>query len=385
MIFQRHKILNSSQLRKLADHKYAVTSSSLIEPYLQPYWNWLVLKLPLWIAPNLITIIGLLINILTSLALIYYNPDGKDTNLPPRWTYLLCAFGLFAYQSLDAIDGKQARRTGTSSPLGELFDHGCDSISTVFITLSTCSAIQYGSFPKIMFIEVFAVFALFYCSHWQAYISGTLHFGKIDVTEAHYSVISVHIMTFIFGPKIWSIKIFGQIELWYLIIAMTVLTGSLVISDFLATIRRGGSGKNGSTVAGTSIIAPILPFLFVIVPSYIIAVKSKSGIYDSHPMLYLMTFGILFAKITNKLVIAHLSKSEMDYLDSGMWGPFILFLNQYFNEFIPEYHLVWIAFIWCTLDLVWYCSNVCLDMCEYMNIKLFTIPYNPPKTAANGK
>lgn len=35
MIFQRHKILSSSQLRKLAEHKYAVTSSSLIEPYLQ--------------------------------------------------------------------------------------------------------------------------------------------------------------------------------------------------------------------------------------------------------------------------------------------------------------------------------------------------------------
>jgi hypothetical protein len=33
------------------------------------------------------------------------------------------------YQTLDAIDGKQARRTGTSSPMGELFDHGCDSVS----------------------------------------------------------------------------------------------------------------------------------------------------------------------------------------------------------------------------------------------------------------
>lgn len=32
--------------------------------------------------------------------------------------------GLFIYQSLDAIDGKQARRTQTSGPLGELFDHG---------------------------------------------------------------------------------------------------------------------------------------------------------------------------------------------------------------------------------------------------------------------
>jgi len=48
----------------------------------------------------------------------------------PRWAFFLCAVGLFVYQSLDAIDGKQARRTGTSTPLGELFDHGCDSIST---------------------------------------------------------------------------------------------------------------------------------------------------------------------------------------------------------------------------------------------------------------
>lgn len=37
--------------------------------------------------------------------------------------------GLFVYQSLDAIDGKQARRTGMSGPLGELFDHGtCDTL-----------------------------------------------------------------------------------------------------------------------------------------------------------------------------------------------------------------------------------------------------------------
>ena len=48
----------------------------------------------------------------------------------PRICSLLCGLGLFVYQTLDAIDGKQARRTNSSSPLGELFDHGCDSLST---------------------------------------------------------------------------------------------------------------------------------------------------------------------------------------------------------------------------------------------------------------
>lgn len=81
-----------------------------------------------------------------------YTPDAKSE--APRWTYALCGLGLFIYQSLDAIDGKQARRTGTSSPLGELFDHGCDSISTVFVALSACAAVQLGQYPTWMFFQV---------------------------------------------------------------------------------------------------------------------------------------------------------------------------------------------------------------------------------------
>jgi phosphatidylglycerophosphate synthase len=55
--------------------------------------------------------------------------DMTMTEKLPEWTYLFVAFGIFAFQTLDAIDGKQARRTGSSSPLGQLFDHGCDAIS----------------------------------------------------------------------------------------------------------------------------------------------------------------------------------------------------------------------------------------------------------------
>ena len=47
----------------------------------------------------------------------------------PAWTYVFVALCLFIYQSMDAIDGKQARRTNSSTQLGELFDHGCDAIS----------------------------------------------------------------------------------------------------------------------------------------------------------------------------------------------------------------------------------------------------------------
>lgn len=71
-------ILSEKELKKLSEHKYKRDGDyTLLEPYLQPFWNWVVDKCPLWWAPNAITLIGLLINIATSLLIIYYNPDNK--------------------------------------------------------------------------------------------------------------------------------------------------------------------------------------------------------------------------------------------------------------------------------------------------------------------
>ena len=91
---------------------------------------------------------------------------------------MAAALGLFAYQSLDSIDGKQARRTGCASPLGELMDHGCDAISIIVVALAVSVTIQLGKEPVWMFFVCFSAALLFYCAHWQAYVSGTIKFGK---------------------------------------------------------------------------------------------------------------------------------------------------------------------------------------------------------------
>lgn len=56
--------------------------------------------------------------------------------------------------------------------------------------------------------------------------------------------------------------------------------------------------------------------------------------------------------------IAHMTKSEMDYWDWGLLGPSFLFLNQYFNCFVPEHWVLWLATVWGTIDLMRYCSQV---------------------------
>lgn len=103
--------------------------------------------------------------------------------------------------------------------------------------------------------------------------------------------------------------------------------------------------------------------------------------------------------------IAHMTKSEMDYWDWGLLGPSFLFLNQYFNCFLPEHWVLWIAFIWGTVDLMRYCSQVseqhiptkqnrilipipcmqvCIEICDHLHIHLFRIPYPPVPSAASG-
>ncbi|XP_030745692.1 cholinephosphotransferase 1 isoform X1 [Sitophilus oryzae] len=376
MKFFKSRILSESQLKRLKEHKYACQSVSICDQILQPYWSWLVLRIPLWFAPNLLTIMGLVVNIFTALLLVAFSPDAKQE--APRWTCALCALGLFIYQSLDAIDGKQARRTNSANPLGELFDHGCDSLSTVFVAISACTAVQLGNYPAWMFFQSFCAMTLFYCAHWQTYVSGTLRFGKIDVTEAQITIMGILLTSAIFGTQIWSIKFFSDtFILWYLIPLSTLFCGGWSLYRSLVVVFTGGVGKNGSTVAGTSVLSPVIPIILVVLPAFIIYKKSEQAIYETHPVLYILTFGLVAAKVTNRLVVAHMTKSEMQMWDYSLVGPAMLFFNQYFNTFINEYVVLWMALIWVLLDLFIYCNRVCQEICTHLGIELFRIPYPP--------
>ncbi|XP_072388942.1 cholinephosphotransferase 1 isoform X4 [Diabrotica undecimpunctata] len=376
MKLYKQKLLSDVQLKKLGEHKYSCQSVSFLDKLLQPYWCWLVLKVPIWLAPNLITVLGLCVNIFTSLLLIWYSPDAKAE--APRWVCALCALGLFIYQSLDAIDGKQARRTNSSNPLGELFDHGCDSISTVFVALSACTAVQLGYYPGWMFFQCFCAMTLFYCAHWQTYVSGTLRFGKVDVTEAQFTIIGILLISSIFGPTVWSTKVtLCGIDIFMAHAMSTAFyLGYLqVFLSFIERLKIGGIGKNGSTIAGTSVLSPVIPFSMVLVPAFIIYKKSTQEIYQNHPALYILAFGLVAAKVTNRLVVAHMTKSEMDYMDWSLMGPAMLFLNQYFNTFINEYYVLWLCLIWVAIDLMRYCAQICHEICDSLHLELFKIPY----------
>ncbi|KAG2356540.1 hypothetical protein BDR07DRAFT_1423038, partial [Suillus spraguei] len=121
--------LSLPALKNLKKYSYKGVDESLVSRYLLTlYWNWFIKLFPLTIAPNTITLLGLCIVAFNVITLLYYDPlylTEKDGAVgPPQWIYFTWAIGLFMYQSLDAVDGKQAWRTGMAGPLGEMLNHG---------------------------------------------------------------------------------------------------------------------------------------------------------------------------------------------------------------------------------------------------------------------
>ena len=71
-------ILTKAQLKNLDQHKYSSSGKTALDPMFQPFWNWLVLQMPLSLAPNAITIIGLIINVVTCTILMLYSPNADQ-------------------------------------------------------------------------------------------------------------------------------------------------------------------------------------------------------------------------------------------------------------------------------------------------------------------
>jgi phosphatidylglycerophosphate synthase len=380
------RILSDSQLKKLKEHRYSSSCQSLLDPAMQIFWNRVVQFVPLWVAPNLITIVGLFINIVTSGILILCCPTATED--APWWATFMAGVGLFVYQTLDAIDGKQARRTGSSNPLGELFDHGCDSLSTVFVSLASCCAVQLGRYPCWMLFQCLCASTLFYCAHWQTYVSGTLQFGTIDVTEGQLVVVAVMLLSSLsslLSLDIWATSLFliSLNQLVTLFGAGCGIISMITPGGTIDKILNDGAGKSGSTVAGTSVLSPASPLLFVILPAWVIAYRSDEAVFHDQPILYTLMFGLIAAKITNRLVVAHMCKSEIHHRDPALLAPLVLMANQYFNTLVPESWLLVLAMLWVVFDLMRYCGGVCLEICDFLNIFLFKIPFPPPQQSTS--
>lgn len=164
--------LTRNEKQNLSKWVYRVEDRSFTTWVFNPLWNYLTGFVPNTVAPNLISLTGL---VCISYA---FNISYRYLDEYPKLVSFLTGLLIFIYMNLDAIDGKHARAIGNSSPLGELFDHSCDNIGVVFMIMTLCKIINITNpYSQWYFVQLAQI--IFLNSHISAFKNKQVEFGLL--------------------------------------------------------------------------------------------------------------------------------------------------------------------------------------------------------------
>ena len=211
--------MSPAGLQHLSAHRYKAGSSTTVDGVLNVWWEFAARLLPRWMAPNLVTLTGTVAIfasvvvarraaapcLIVGAAALPASLQGRlPLSLPPIVNWLIVA-ALFFYQTMDAIDGKQARRTNSSSPLGQLFDHGCDALVAAAVAHNLLLAIGLEGTWLAAAIGCVTL-ALFFAGQWEEYYTRVLRTnvgGAVGTSEAQLVLMAVHVAAALLPCDSW--------------------------------------------------------------------------------------------------------------------------------------------------------------------------------------
>ncbi|XP_059617247.1 ethanolaminephosphotransferase 1 isoform X2 [Phlebotomus argentipes] len=405
-----YKYLSDEHLKGFERYKYNSVDTSLLSVHvMHPFWNWCVKYFPRWLAPNLITFTGFLLTVATFFLIGNYDygftAADQEENPIPRWVWLAAAFGIFLAYNLDGIDGKQARRTGTSGPLGELFDHGLDSYSAALIPIYMFTLFGVTDLPPIRMFYVisYVIFLNFYLTHFEKYNTGVMFLpwgydftmwvrpAIAQVSLTIYSVSSssqgvtiVLSVTFCVGPWLWRAPTFFGLtpadSFLVLLVLSAVLSSHPVI---LWNIYKSYRDRTGKMRPFLEAIRPLMPLVGLYAVSHYWMVLSINDVVTLDPRMLFVCFGTIFSNICCRLIVAQMSDTRTDCWNGLLWVllvatgvstfPFYDSLGVHFSvgmELAVVYTITGIS----TAAHIHYGTCVVREMCHHFNIKCFQIP-----------
>ena len=259
---------------------------------------------------------------------VYYAPTL--TEVAPAWVAVAAGVALLLYQTLDNMDGKQARRTGSSSPLGLLFDHGCDafvcSVLGPLILGSVTGSGQGGPLGVVLFWALPSL--LFFGSTWEHYHVHTFVLPPVNgPNEGLLVMAGAYFVSGAVGGSLWA----RPSPAWAVSGASAILAGlgygslapapaSLTLLDVAVAVLALGVaatlGGNIAAVAGASsgVAAPLrraLPMLALLVVAVgWVSQPGTSAVVAASPLLFHLALSFAFTTFAASLMLAHVAGEE---------------------------------------------------------------------------
>ncbi|CAH9128873.1 unnamed protein product [Cuscuta epithymum] len=348
-------------------YKYSGVDHSYVAKYvLQPFWSRCVNFFPLWMPPNMITLTGFLFLVTSALLGYIYSP--KLDSPPPRWVHFAHGLLLFLYQTFDAVDGKQARRTNSSSPLGELFDHGCDALACTFESLAFGSTAMCG--PATFWFWFISVVP-FYCATWEHYFTNTLILPAINgPTEGLMLIYLAHFFTALVGAEWWAqqfgkslpflswVPFINEISTTRAVLFLMITFGVIPTVSFnVQNVYKVVKARKGSMPVA---LAMLYPFAVLVGGVLLWEYISPSGLIRNYPHLFIVGTGLAFGFLVGRMIVSHLCDEpkglKTSMCMSLLYLPFAIAnaLTARLNDGIPLIDEIWILLGFCVYSVSLY-------------------------------
>jgi phosphatidylglycerophosphate synthase len=381
-------VLTPDNLVNFKNHKYDCRGKGIIEKHVDNFAREVVVpRLPTTLAPNLITLIGFVVHFIAAIFVIL-NDRGSFSYEVPESVSVMYIVALIFYGVMDSCDGAQARRTGTSSPMGELFDHGFDAITMSLVMASLCSLFRYSYFSLRLLITMVGGNLVFFSAHWNAYVVGYLKFGSVDAVEGQYMVCFLFLLNFLFGfdlfwfelPTPRAVENFLQrrMEVADVVFFSACIIGTVILLKVLIEVV---SRKTSSTYAGQPTYSPIPQVSLYVLLAVVNYLLVSYFIFDYMPQFILINFSMPFIKLTWMVLLCYMGNSAVPIFDTGCIPPLILtcFLVLFKKKTTALFFATSSVFVFnmvavlSVLDFAYFaCSNIYV-ISRYMGIPVLTI------------
>ncbi|TXG56746.1 hypothetical protein EZV62_018059 [Acer yangbiense] len=341
------------------------------------------LKSSLYGSRKFITLTGFIF--LVTSALIGYIYSPRLDSAPPRWVLFAHGMLLFLYQTFDAVDGKQARRTNSSSPLGELFDHGCDALACAFEALAFGSTAMCGR-DSFWFWVLSAV--PFFGATWEHYFTNTLILPVINgPTEGLMLIYLCHFFTAIVGAEWWVqrfgssipllnwVPLINEIQTYRAVLYMMLLFGAVPTVYFNLNLP-----YVVVLFCSVSNVYKLYPFVVLMGGVLVWDYLSPSDLIGNYPHLVVLGTGLAFGFLVGRMILAHLCDEpkglKTNMCMSLMYLPFAIAnaLTAKLNDGVPLVDEVWVLLGYCVFTAVLYlhfASSVIHEITTALGINCF--------------
>jgi phosphatidylglycerophosphate synthase len=367
-------VLTKDGIENIAEHKYVMGQYTMLDNFLSPIFGRMTEKfLPMWLAPNTVTTIGLL-HCVVMYSVLWWHSPNFDQHVPD-WVVLLSGYCIMAYYTFDCLDGKQARRTGAGSPLGQLFDHGVDCICN-FMFISSIFALVMMSSQWALMLQCSLQFT-FFMAQWEEYHTHILQHsvgGVFGVTEVNYGLgLFTIINSFLDRKALWRYPLQNilpfvpqHIHLGHAVISSTLVMLVTLVIGSLNRVGKYHKDLNRRMMAFGQLLTPASMLLAV--------VFLPKSVRDDHTRFVSLATGILFSLLTKKMIVFSMAKMTFAIIQLEAIPLLLVSLYIHYNathdEFILQLLCVWYGYRlhkWAWLAVK--------QLCERLNIYCFSIKH----------